>query len=131
MSARVDSPPIHGGIAGSVIIAIVAALAIGVFAGSLITRVTVDQGTAERPSVAVAGWDAGKLEAMQGRQLAEQFRTTSSVIGWDAGKLEAMQGRMLAEEFRTTSSVAGWDAGKLEAMQGRMLAEEFLSGTGS
>jgi hypothetical protein len=99
MSARVDSPPIHGGIAGSVIIAIVAALAIGVFAGSLITRVTVDQGTAERPSVAVAGWDAGKLEAMEGRLLAEQFRTTSSVIGWDAAKLEAMQGRMLAEEF--------------------------------
>ena len=100
MSARVESPPIHGGIAGNVIIAIVAALAIGVFAGSLITRVIVDQGTTERPSAAVAGWDAGMLQAMEGRVLAEEFARTSSVAGWDAGKLQAMEGRMLAEEFR-------------------------------
>jgi len=99
MSARVESPPIHGRIAGSVIIAMVAALAIGGVAGSLITQVIEDQGTAERPSVAVAGWDAGKLQAMEGRQLAEQFLTTSSVLGWDAGKLQAMEGRQLAEQF--------------------------------
>ena len=131
MSARVESPPIHGGVAGSVIIAIVAALAIGGIAGSLITRVIEDQGTAERPSVAVAGWDAGKLQAMEGRQLAEQFLTTSSVLGWDAGKLQAMEGRQLAEQFLSTGSVLGWDAGKLQAMEGRQLAEQFLSGTGS
>ena len=129
MSARVESPPIHGGIAGSGIIAIVAALAIGVVAGSLITRVTVDQGTTERSSVAVAGWDAGKLQAMEGRQLAEQFLSTGSVVGWDAGKLQAMEGRQLAEQFLSTGSVALWDAGKLQAMEGRQLAEEFLSGS--
>jgi hypothetical protein len=53
------------------------------------------------------------------------------VLGWDAGKLEAMEGRQLAEQFLTTSSVLGWDAGKLQAMEGRQLAEQFLSGTGS
>lgn len=46
-------------------------------------------------------WDAGKLEAMEGRQLAEQFRSEpGSAVVWDAGKLEAMEGRQLAEEPR-------------------------------
>jgi len=36
---------------------------------------------------------------MEGRQLAEQFRSEAgAVIAWDAGKLEAMEGRQLAEE---------------------------------
>jgi hypothetical protein len=71
-------------------------------------------------------WDAGKLEAMQGRQLAEQFRSEAgSAVVWDAGKLEAMEGRQLAEQFRSEAgSAVVWDAGKLEAMQGRQLAEE-------
>jgi hypothetical protein len=49
----------------------------------------------------------------------------AAIVGarlWDAGKLEAMQGRMLAETVRAEGSAALWDAGKLEAMQGRVLA---------
>jgi hypothetical protein len=41
---------------------------------------------------------------------------------WDADKLEAMQGRMLAESVLAEGSAGLWDADKLEAMQGRMLA---------
>jgi hypothetical protein len=41
---------------------------------------------------------------------------------WDAGKLEAMQGRLLAESVRLEGFGPLWDVGKLEAMQGRALA---------
>ena len=41
---------------------------------------------------------------------------------WDAGKLEAMKGRMLAESVRIEGYAPLWDAGKLEAMEGRVLA---------
>ena len=40
---------------------------------------------------------------------------------WDAGKLEAMEGRVLAESV-DSHGYALWDAGKLEAMEGRVLA---------
>jgi hypothetical protein len=40
----------------------------------------------------------------------------------DAGKLEAMQGRVLAESARIQGSAPLWDAVKLDAMQGRVLA---------
>ncbi len=63
-------------------------------------------------------WDAGKIEAMEGRMLAESTRIEASL--WDAGKIEAMEGRMLAEGARIEAPL--WDAGKLEAMEGRMLA---------
>ena len=67
-------------------------------------------------------WDAGKLEAMQGRVLAESVRVEDPAPLWDAGKLEAMQGRVLAESFRIEHPAPLWDAGKLEAMEGRVLA---------
>jgi hypothetical protein len=79
-------------------------------------------GTREAASLGAPLWDAGKLEAMQGRVLAETVRTERSAALWDAGKLEAMQGRVLAETVWTEGSAALWDAGKLEAMQGRVLA---------
>jgi hypothetical protein len=41
---------------------------------------------------------------------------------WDAGKLEAMEGRVLAGSVGS-HGYALWDAGKLEAMAGRVLAE--------
>jgi hypothetical protein len=53
-------------------------------------------GTGQADSIGARLWDAGKLEAMQGRMLAEAVRTDGSAALWDAGKLEAMQGRMLA-----------------------------------
>ena len=159
MSARVESPPIRGGtLSGSFVIAVVVALSMGAFVGSLVTYAIesdggtattfVARGTPELTAVdaghgskAIEGpmlaerfsglgsanvWDAGKLEAMEGRQLAEQFRSEAgSAVVWDAGKLEAMEGRQLAEQFRSEAgSAVAWDAGKLEAMEGRQLAEE-------
>jgi hypothetical protein len=53
-------------------------------------------GTSEAESTGARLWDAGKLEAMQGRVLAETVRVQGSAPLWDAGKLEAMQGRVLA-----------------------------------
>jgi hypothetical protein len=41
---------------------------------------------------------------------------------WDAAKLEAMEGRMLAESVRIEGYVPVWDAAKLEAMEGRVRA---------
>ncbi len=41
---------------------------------------------------------------------------------WDAGKLEAMRGRVLAETVGVEAMATLWDAGKLEAMRGRAIA---------
>jgi hypothetical protein len=80
-------------------------------------------GTREVTSPGAAVWDAGKLEAMQGRMLAEAVRAEGTAALWDAGKLEAMQGRVLAEAVRPEGTAAPlWDAGKLQAMEGRVLA---------
>ena len=79
-------------------------------------------GTSEAASIAAPLWDAGKLEAMQGRVLAETVRVQGSAPLWDAGKLEAMRGRVLAETVRLQGAAPLWDAGKLEAMEGRVLA---------
>ena len=67
-------------------------------------------------------WDAGKLDAMEGRVLAATVRVQGSAPLWDVAKLDAMEGRVLAETVRVQRSAALWDAGKLEAMQGRVLA---------
>ena len=45
-------------------------------------------------------WNAAKLEAMDGRMLAESIRVNGYVPRWNAAKLEAMDGRMLAESIR-------------------------------
>ena len=110
MSARVESPPIGGGtLGGSFVITVVLALSIGAFLGSLVTYAIDNDGGASHTFVArgtpalgsAIVWDAGKLEAMEGRVLAEQFRSEAgSAVVWDAGKLEAMEGRGLAEQFR-------------------------------
>jgi len=80
-------------------------------------------GTREGATLVAPLWDAGKLEAMQGRMLAETVRAEGSAALWDAGELEAMQGRVLAEAVRAEGTGAPlWDAGKLQAMEGRVLA---------
>jgi hypothetical protein len=79
-------------------------------------------GGAQAVSAGAIAWDAGKLEAMEGRQLAETVRTASPAPLWDAQKLEAMEGRQLAETVRITATVPLWDTQKLEAMEGRQLA---------
>jgi hypothetical protein len=79
-------------------------------------------GIDEAASIGASLWDAGKLEAMQGRVLAESVRVEGYAPLWDAGRLEAMQGRVLAESIPVDDPAALWDAGKLEAMEGRVLA---------
>jgi hypothetical protein len=79
-------------------------------------------GIHEAASTQALLWDAGKLEAMQGRALAESARVEGYAPLWDAGKLEAMQGRALAESVRSEGYAPLWDEGKLEAMEGRVLA---------
>jgi hypothetical protein len=84
----------------------------------------VTSGTREAASIGSQLWDAGKLQAMEGRLLAETVRAEGTgALMWDAGKLEAMEGRVLAETVRAEGTGAPlWDAGKLEAMEGRVLA---------
>ena len=79
-------------------------------------------GTREAASLGAPLWDAGKLEAMRGRVLAETVRAEGSAPLWDAGKLQAMQGRVLAETVRAEGSAPLWDEAKIEAMYGRTLA---------
>jgi hypothetical protein len=134
MSARVESPPIRGGtLGGSFVIAVVVALSIGAFVGSLVTHAIDSDGGTSRSSTFVArgtpaltAVDVGNgSKAIEGPMLAERFTGLASANVWDADKLEAMQGRQLAEQFRSEAgSAVVWDAGKLEAMQGRQLAEE-------
>jgi hypothetical protein len=79
-------------------------------------------GTRAAASIGAPLWDAGKLDAMRGRVLAETVRAQGSAALWDAGKLDAMRGRVLAETVRAQGSAPLWDAGKLQAMEGRVLA---------
>jgi hypothetical protein len=103
-----------------------AALIMSAVALTLAARDRADTGVSggdihEAASTEALFWDAGKLEAMEGRVLAESVRIDGYAPLWDAGKLEAMQGRVLAESVRI-DGYAPWDAGKLEAMEGRVLA---------
>ena len=107
MSARVESPPIRGGtLGGSFVIAVVVALSIGAFVGSLVTHaIDSDGGTSStfvaRGTPALTAVDVGNgSKAIEGPMLAERFTGLASANVWDAGKLEAMEGRQLAEEVR-------------------------------
>jgi cell division protein FtsN len=132
MSTRVEAPPIGGSFAGPILIAIVAAFVVGALMGTVVTKVVNDRLAASsgvapaRPlvvtPVGAPSWDAHKLEAMEGRALAEQYQIEQPVI-WDDQKLEAMEGRALAEQFRGEQAVA-WNAGKLQEMKGHQLAEQ-------
>ena len=79
-------------------------------------------GIGEAASIGAPLWDASKLQAMEGRVVAETARIQGSAPLWDTGKLEAMEGRVLAETTRIQGFAPLWDAGKLEAMEGRVLA---------
>ena len=110
-------------LAAAALILSAVALTVAVRSDDSVTSVA-GSGTREAAVVGAPLWDAGKLEAMQGRVLAEtvQVQLTGAPL-WDAGKLEAMQGRVLAETVQVQLTGAPlWDAGKLQAMQGRVLA---------
>ena len=72
----------------------------------------------------VAGRGDRSVTSVEGTGIGEAASIGSPL--WDAGKLEAMQGRVLAETVRVQGSAPLWDAGKLDAMQGRVLAETLL-----
>jgi hypothetical protein len=95
MSVRVESPSIRGSINGPIVIAIIVALGIGLFAGTVITKAVDDRPAAVATPVGAQFWDDQKLQAMQGRAMAERYRSEEP-LAWDARKLEAMAGRVLA-----------------------------------
>ena len=121
MSTRLEAPPIGGSFAGPILIAIIVALVVGALIGSVVTTVVNDRlaassGVAPARALVVTPvgtplWDSQKLEAMEGRALAEQYRGEQAVA-WDVGKLEEMEGHQLAEQSRA------------EAMEDRQLAED-------
>jgi hypothetical protein len=121
MSTRVEAPPIGGSFAGPVLIAIIVAFVGGALMGTVVTTVVNDRLAASsgvapaRPlvvtPVGTPSWDSQKLEAMEGRALAEQYRGEQAVTR-DVGKLEEMEGHQLAKQSRT------------EAMEDRQLAED-------
>jgi hypothetical protein len=122
MSARVESTPVRESPARPIVIAIVAALGLGALAVGTVRIAFDDDRPAAVTSVPAPLWDAQKLEAMEGRQLAEQAATVGTVVpALEPGELKAMlEGRVQYVGPQTT----GWDAAKLEAMEGRMLAEQ-------
>ena len=74
---------------------ILSAVALNVAGRDVRSVTTVEGSGTHEASIGATLWDAGKLEAMRGRVLAEAVQTQQSL--WDAGKLEAMKGRVLAE----------------------------------
>jgi hypothetical protein len=146
MSARVESAPIRNSSFGPIVIAIIVALGVGAVAGAAITKAVDDRRAAVATGVAPL-WDAQKLEAMEGRAMAEQFRDT--VVGLSAAEMFALRqgvvpqasqsvqgsavGLTAAEMFALRNGeLAGrlqgdpvlWDAQKLEAMKGRVQAAQ-------
>jgi hypothetical protein len=122
MSARVETASVGRFNVGAIAFAVVVALGIGGVAGLMVNRATEQRPGAVTAPVGIRYWDAQKLEAMEGRVLAEQAGIAGSQL-WDAQKLEAMAGRVLAERAGIAGSQL-WDAQKLEAMAGRVLAEQ-------
>ena len=113
--------------------AVVSALAATALIMSAVALTVAERGDGSVTSVAGSGigqaanvgaplWDAGKLEAMQGRVLAGTVQAEGFGPLWDPGKLEAMEGRVLAGTVQAEGFGPLWDPGKLEAMQGRALA---------
>jgi hypothetical protein len=53
-------------------------------------------GVDEAVSTEASAWSSARLDAMEGRMLAESIRINGYVPLWNAAKLEAMKGRVLA-----------------------------------
>jgi hypothetical protein len=79
---------------------IMSAVALTVAARDRAVTGVVGGGIRGTASIEAPTWNAGKLEGMEGRMLAESIRINGYVPTWNAGKLEAMEGRMLAESIR-------------------------------
>jgi hypothetical protein len=104
MSTRVESATVGRFNVGAIAIALIVALGIGSLAGLLVTRATEERPAAVTTPAGIPYWDAQKLEAMEGRQLAEQVGIAGTAL-WDAQKLEAVEGRQLAEQVRAEDPI--------------------------
>ena len=93
MSAKAESLAAPGRPIASFVLAIVVTLAVGATAGSLITQaVTPEVASADVETVEITPWDQQKLDAMEGRQLAETAETDGPGIApWDEDKLDAAE----------------------------------------
>jgi hypothetical protein len=80
MSARVESAPVGRFNVGAIAVAVVVALGIGGLAGLLVTRATEERPAAVTTPAGIPFWDAQKLEAMEGRQLAAQVRAEDPIV---------------------------------------------------
>jgi hypothetical protein len=94
-----------------------AALVMSAFALTLAARDTAITDAASGTIATSTLWDTAKVDAMEGRVLAETVETTGL---WDTAKVDAMQGRVLAERVRIATAL--WDESRLEAMEGRVRA---------
>ena len=117
MSTQVQSQPIGFSYGRTTLIALIA-FTFGVVGAFAIQRAADPSSTVEATS-SYTLWDTGRLEAMEGRQVAASISTQPVV--WDSFMSEAMVGRQLAETVESQPVV--WDAAKLEAIEGRQLAE--------
>jgi hypothetical protein len=124
MSARVESTPVREPSTRPIVIAIVAAVGLAALAVGTVRFASDDDRPAVATSVHTPLWDAQKLEAMEGRVLAEQVATSAIVVpALEPGELKAiLEGRGTVEQVGAPTT--GWDAAKLEAMEGRVLAEQ-------
>src|SRR5688500_20320498 len=68
-------------------------------------------GTREAGSIGSPLWDAGKLQAMQGRVLAGTVQAQGRAPPWAAGEPRAVQGRVVAETGRAGGPAAARGAG--------------------
>ena len=104
MSARVESALVGRFNVGAIAVAVVVALGIGGLAGLLLTRASEERPAAVTTPAGIPSWDAQKLEAMEGRQLAAQVDIAGTAL-WDAQKLEATEGRQVAEQLRAEDPI--------------------------
>jgi len=116
MSAQVQTQTVHRPFGSTVVIALLA-FTVGAL-GVVVTDAIVDRQADVATTTPATGWDMGRLEAMEGRQLAE---TRTSPRLWDQGMLDAIQGRQIAETV--TVAPVLWDPVKLNAIEARQLAE--------
>ena len=79
MSARVESAPVGRFNVGAIAIAVVVALGIGGLAGLLVIRATEERPAAVTTPAGIPYWDAQKLDAMEGLQVAEQLRAEDPI----------------------------------------------------
>jgi hypothetical protein len=79
-------------------IVVAAVVVVSMVAAGIVTALRTETATPTNGHVPL--WNAAKLDAMEGRMLAESIRINGYTPLWNAAKLDAMEGRMLAESIR-------------------------------